>query len=164
MPPTIRPYQPGDEDGINAVIKSVFDEYEWLWDPKSENKDTYAIQQTYHEQGGGFWVLEESGEIIGTVGIRAKEGARCGLYRLYLPKSQRGNGYGRMLFQFAIERALDRGYREMEIWSDKTLDVSHIMYRNAGATSLGDRNVDEPDYGVPYDEWGYLLQLVPAGH
>ena len=53
----IREYQPGDEDGINAVIKSVFDEYGWLWDPKTENRDTYGIEAHYHQRGGGFWVM-----------------------------------------------------------------------------------------------------------
>lgn len=160
--PTIRPYKPGDEDGINANIKSVFDEKNWLWDPLSENKDTYNIEEFYHRLDGGFWVLEEDGQIIGTVGIRRKEGDRCYLCRLYLPKSQRGKGYGKMLFRFAIDRALECGFREMEIWSDKTLDVSHIMYRNAGCASLGDRRVDDPDYGFPYEEWGYLLDLTPT--
>lgn len=159
MPAEIRPYKSGDEDGINAVIKSVFDEYGWLWDPKSENRDTYDIEAHYHHRGGGFWVLEDDGEIIGTVGLREEEGEQCTLYRLYLYKKNRGSGYGRMLFHFAQDRARERGYTRMEIWSDKTLDVSHIMYKNAGASSLGDRTVDDPDYGEPYHEWGYLLEL-----
>jgi len=157
--PSIRPYRPGDEGGINAVIKSVFDEKEWLWDPRSENRDTYSIEEFYHRRGGGFWVLEDEGQIIGTVGIREKEGPRCTLCRLYLPKEQRGKGHGKTLYRFAMDRAIERGYTEMEIWSDKLLDVSHIMYKNSGAASLGDRRVDDPEYGFPYEEWGYLMDL-----
>ncbi len=159
MPANIRPYQPGDDEGINRVIKSVFDEYGWLWDPNTENRDTAHIEEYYNGRRGGFWVLEEGGEIIGTVGIREREGDLCTLCRLYLPAAWRGKGHGRSLFHFAIERARERGYRQMEIWSDKTLDVSHIMYRNSGAASLGDRRVFNADYGVPYEEWGYLLEL-----
>lgn len=159
MEPTLRAYIPGDEDGINRVIKSVFDEYGWLWDPETENKDTYAVHDHYHSNKGGFWVLEEGGVIIGTVALRGKSAERCGLYRVYLSADQRGRGFGRLLFRFAIDEAKRLGYSEMEIWSDKTLDVSHVMYKNAGATSLGDRSVFDPEYGVPYDEWGYLLDL-----
>lgn len=159
MSALIRPYRPGDEQAIVAVIKSVFDERQWKWDPKSENKDLYDVQEFYLNRGGGFWVLEEGDAIIGTVALRQKEGSRCTLWRLYLPLEHRGRGYGKMLFRFAIDRARERGYSEMEIWSDKTLDVSHIMYKNAGAASLGDRVVDDPDYGFPYEEWGYLLDL-----
>jgi len=159
MGPVIREYKPGDEDGINLVIKSVFDEYGWLWDPKTENRDTYAVIEHYHERGGGFWVLADGDEIIGTLALRGKEGDLCGLYRVYLLADRRGKGLGRVMFRYAIERAKEMGYCKMEIWSDKTLDVSHIMYKNAGATSLGDRSVFDPEYGAPYDEWGYLLDL-----
>lgn len=161
MSPTIRPYAPGDEEAINGVIRSVFGEYGWLWDPATENKDTADIPRYYHQRGGGFWVLEVDGAVVGTVGLRG-EGERCTLYRLYLRREARGRGFGRSLYRFAIEQAVGRGYREMEIWSDKTLDVSHIMYRNSGAASLGERRVDDPDYGVPYEEWGYLLDLTQA--
>lgn len=157
--PKVREYREGDEDGINAVIKSVFDEYGWLWDPKTENKDTYAIRENYHDRGGGFWVLEADGQIVGTVALRAKEGDTCTLYRVYVPAHERGRGYGRSLFRFAIGQARHMGFRKMEIWSDKTLDVSHVMYKNAGAKVIGDRKVFDPDYGVPYEEWGYLLDL-----
>lgn len=160
MDPLIRHFESRDVEGINAVIKSVFDEYGWLWDPETENRDTYAVEENYHEKGGGFWVLEDSGQVIGTVGLRDKGDGLCGLYRVYLLKSQRGRGFGRMLFQFAVSKALEMGFDRMEIWSDKTLDVSHIMYKNAGAELIGDRSVFDPDYGVPYDEWGYLLDLT----
>lgn len=158
MSAAIRPFQPGDEEGIAAVIKSVFDEYGWPWDPKSENRDSYEIEAHYHQRGGGFWVLEEDGAIIGTVGLRGT-GTESTLYRLYLPKTQRGNGYGKLLFTHAIAEAKSRGYRSMEIWSDKTLDISHVMYKRAGAESIGDRDVFDADYGVPYSEWGYRLDL-----
>src|SRR5689334_15263788 len=117
---SIRGYRPGDEDGINAVIKSVFDEYGWLWDPNSENRDTYDIEAHYHQKGGGFWVLEEDGAIIGTVGLRGKEDGLCTLYRVYVPSVHRGKGHGRTLFRFAVDEARRRGFKNMEIWSDKT--------------------------------------------
>ncbi|MBS1724556.1 MAG: GNAT family N-acetyltransferase [Armatimonadetes bacterium] len=159
MPPTIRPYRPGDEEAVNRVIKSVFDAYEWLWDPATENKDTYDIEQYYLRRDGAFWVLEEGDEVVGTVAIRPLTPDRCGLYRLYLLADQRGKGYGRLLFRHAVDEAKSRGFKEMEIWSDKMLDVSHVMYKNAGSESLGDRRIFDPDYGVPYEEWGYLLRL-----
>ena len=158
----IREYRPGDEEGINAVIKSVFDEYGWLWDPKTENRDTYDIEEHYHRRGGGFWVLEDDKGIIGTVGLRGKDKELCVLYRVYVPSSYRGKGHGRTLFNYAVNTARSLGYKKMEIWSDKTLDVSHVMYKNAGAVLIGGREVFDPDYGVPYEEWGYLLDLSSA--
>ena len=161
MKATIRAYEFGDEAGINNVIRTVFEEYGWKWDPATENRDTHDIENYYIKKGGKFWVLVSADEIIGSVAITPNSESRCSLKRLYLLPTHRGNGYGRLMFKKAIEEATSQGYTEMEIWSDKTLDVSHVMYKNAGSTSLGERRVLDEDYGVPYEEFGYLLSIGP---
>lgn len=160
----IREYRAGDEIGIQAVIRSVFEEYGWKWDPATETLDLVEVEQHYHQRGGMFWVLDDDGDVIGTVGIRASEAKGkgwCTLCRLYLPKSQRGKGYGKRLFWHAVEEARQHGYCQMEIWSDKTLDVSHLMYPAFGAKLVGDRTVHNQEYGEPYDEWAYEFDLLP---
>lgn len=162
MAAEIREYRVGDEFGMQAVVRSVFEEYGWKWDAATETLDLVEVDLHYHQRGGAFWVLEEDDKIVGTVGIRSSEDKGdgwCTLCRLYLPKSQRGKGYGKRLFWHAVEQARQRGYAQMEIWSDKTLDVSHLMYPSFGATRVGDRTVFNEDYGEPYDEWGYEFDL-----
>lgn len=154
--PKIRPFQKGDESGIQAVIKGVFDEYGFTWEPEGYNRDAFQVEEYYHAKGGCFWVLEEDGRIIGTVGLKKRSQQRCELYRLYLPKEFRGKGFGKMLYIFVIESAREMGYCEMEIWSDKKLESAHRMYKRSGAESLGDRICDDPDNS---EEWGFLLRL-----
>ncbi len=156
---TIRPYAKGDERGIARVIKSVFDEYLFPWQPDGHNRDSEEVEEFYHKRGGGFWVLVYDGEVVGTVGIRAITEAVCDLCRLYLLAEHRGKGQGKRLFALSIDEAKQRGYQKMEIWSDKRLDVSHELYRKSGAVSIGDRTVADPDYPEVYEEWGYCLDL-----
>jgi putative acetyltransferase len=155
----IRPYQPGDEGGIAHVIRSVFEEHGFPWQPEGHNRDSYEIHAHYHDRGGGFWVLEADGAVVGTVGIRRIDDELCDLCRLYLLADHRGKGLGKQLLQRAVEEARLRGYKQMEIWSDKRLEVSQEMYRRFGAKPIGDRTVADPDYPEVYEEWGYLLEL-----
>ena len=154
--PTIRTFREGDERGIQSVIKSVFDEYGFTWEPDGYNRDSFDVREFYHDQGGGFWVMELGGTIIGTVGLKARKNRRCELYRLYLPAERRGKGYGRDLYIFAQEAARDAGFTEMEIWSDKKLAAAHGMYSRSGAEPLGERICDDPDNS---EEFGFLLKL-----
>jgi putative acetyltransferase len=154
--PVIRPYRPGDEAAIQGVIKSVFDEYGFTWEPDGYNRDAYEVEEHYHHGGGGFWVLELDESIVGTVGLKKRSEKRCELYRLYLPQEYRGSGLGRLLYEFVREEARRMGFSEMEIWSDKKLETAHQMYLRSGAISLGDRICDDPDQSP---EWGFLLSL-----
>ena len=139
----IRPYQPGDELDIAHVIRTVFEEHGFPWQP----------------DGGGFWVMESDGAVVGTVGIRRIDDELCDLCRLYLLAEHRGQGLGKRLLQKAIDEARLLGYKQMEIWSDKRLEVSQEMYRRFGAVPIGERTVADPDYPEVYEEWGYLLEL-----
>jgi putative acetyltransferase len=154
--PTIRPFKRGDEPGIQNVIKGVFDEYGFTWEPDGYNLDSVEVEKYYHRDGGGFWVMQLGDEIIGTVGLKKRSDYKCELYRLYLKKDQRGLGYGKELYQFAQKTAREMGFQEMEIWSDKRLEPAHAMYGKSGAISLGDRICNDPDNS---EEWGFLLTL-----
>jgi GNAT superfamily N-acetyltransferase len=152
----IREFREGDEPGIRDVIKGVFDEYGFTWEEGGYNNDTAEVRNYYHATGGGFWVLTEGERIIGTVGIKGRTPAKCELYRLYLPKDQRGRGFGKLLYEFAQKAAREAGYVEMEIWSDKKLATAHQMYARSGAKPIGERICDDPDNS---EEFGFLLAL-----
>jgi putative acetyltransferase len=154
--PQFRAYRKGDDDAIQHVISSVYAEYGFTWEPDGYNKDAYEIEKYYHEGGGGFWVLESDGRIVGTVGLKRRSAARCELYRLYLLRDVRGRGWGGLLYRKAQELGRAMGFSEMEIWSDKSLLDAHAMYRKSGAAPLGDRICDDPDES---EEWGFLLRL-----
>lgn len=154
--PCIRSFRPGDEPAIADVIKSVFDEYGFTWEPEGYNRDSFEIAKYYLDDGGGFWVMERDGKIIGTVGIKKRSNDLCELYRLYLRSEFRGLGLGKALYEFAQQSAQQMGFKKMEMWSDKKLLSAHEMYRKSGAESLGDRICDDPDNSL---EWGFMVSL-----
>ena len=58
-----------DESAIQHVIRTVYEEYNWPWDPKDYHRDLYDIDEAYFAKGGYFWVAELDGEVVGTTAL-----------------------------------------------------------------------------------------------
>lgn len=167
-----------DAPAIQDLIRSVYEEYGFTWDPEGYHSDLYAdFEWQYQEPHGAYWVAEEEGALIGGGGIIREDGpggepgtlvlndegllvaasADCELVRLYLLPSARGKGVGRALAAEIVRWGRDRGCRWMAIWSDKELTLAHPFYRAMGAVPLGERVCNDPDEA---EEYGFLLDLA----
>jgi GNAT superfamily N-acetyltransferase len=170
----VRPWQPGDEDQIRRVVRQVFDEYKFAWDPYGYHQDLYRLDSKY----AGFWVAQEpGGTLVGVCGVSCFSpipgepgqlvehkgelrvaGADCEMKRLYVLGRARGKGVGRRLAQAALDFAAERGQTLMEIWSDKLFTEAHGLYKGLGAEVVGERIDSSPDQA---EEWGMALPLTP---
>lgn len=172
---TIRTFRTGDEDGVVAVVRTVYDEYGFTWDASDYCADLYDLAAHYGGSRRGFWVAEDAEGIRGCAGLETFDpvpgpegalvpgeglprlgGSDCGLLRLYVHPLARGRGIGSALFERVIAEALARGRRRMEIWSDKRLLDAHRLYEKRGAVRVAERICDDPDESP---EWGMLLRL-----
>ncbi|MBS1702615.1 MAG: GNAT family N-acetyltransferase [Armatimonadetes bacterium] len=171
---TIRLATRADEPGIQHVIRTVYEEYGWPWDPEDYHKDLYDIQTYYFDHGGHFWVAELDGKVVGTAALEVFSafpngdatvmvdgfvrgaGCDCSIERLYVLAETRGKGVGSGLWRTVIDAAKARGCRRMEIWSDKRLEEAHRLYEKTGAQRIGDRLCHDPDQSP---EWGMVLNL-----
>lgn len=163
----IRRARRGDEHQIQAVVKAVWDEYDFAWDPGYYNRDLTDIERHYFGAGGEFWVLVDGDVVVGTGGYLptyhrdvspcfTSGESVCELMRLYLLKSVRGRGWGKRLLKHIVAAARKRGFHQMLIWSDKKLEAAHQMYLRLGARPIGDRWIRDAD---TYEEWGFMLDL-----
>jgi GNAT superfamily N-acetyltransferase len=159
---------------VQRVIKAVYDEFGFTWDPDEYHKDLWDIEN-YYVKRGGFWVAEHEGEVVGAIGlttfptlpgtpgeiveVKGKQrvaGADCEFWRLYIVKEARGLKLGRALSETIMDAARAKGCRLMEIWSDKLFTDAHALYAKLGATTIGERICDDPDEAP---EWGMMLPL-----
>ncbi len=155
----IRDYIQGDEEKICRLIRRVYEEFGFPWLPNSDNKDCYDIYSYYLEKGGAFWVVENSGEIVGTCGYVPLSDERCELKRMYLLSEIRGEGLGKKLLAKTASHAFENGFKAMEIWSDKTLHRAHEFYKSQGATPIGERLVKDSLEDESWEEWGFELDI-----
>ena len=115
----IREIEKSDDKKIEAVIRSCLIEFganhegtAWV-DP-----DLCRFSEIYNTDGNKYWVAEnESGKIVGGVGIGALAGADCvcELQKMYCLEEARGTGLAHRLIEIALEYAkgyYDRCYLE----------------------------------------------------
>lgn len=171
---TIRVANGRDEPQIQAMVQSVYEEYDFGWEPDGYIQDIYDLES--HYQGSNrFWVAEQDDRIIACIGVKIFDPlsgprgevigrgqnahigrADCELVRLYAHADARGKGVGRALCNTCIEYARSRGRKLMQIWSDTGLVLSHPLYRKLGAVQVGQRTWYPPD---GWTEYGFILEL-----
>jgi len=156
----VRPWNAAD--GLDAwrVVKTVFDEYGFTLEAMDYDRDLRDIQGQYLDCGGGFWVLEEDGQVVGCVGMRPVSEALVELRRLYLVPDVRKRGYGRDLIMTAVDWGRARGYPTIELWSDVAFERAHVLYEAAGFKRVGFRVADDPDQSREHQ---YVLAFERQG-
>ena len=127
--PVIRAFRPEDKPGVVAVIKAVYDDYNYIVDFDEFEADLVDIQSTYQDAGGEFWVAEDAGVIAGSVGVLQHGGDTCELKRLYIAHAYRRRGLATRLLGTAHGWAMSHGFRRMVLWSDVLLTAAHALPR-----------------------------------
>jgi putative acetyltransferase len=142
--PRIRPYQSEDKPGVVSVIRSTYEDFNYIFDFGVFEADLVDIQSTYQDAGGEFWVLDDAGMVAGCVGVLPKEGDACELKRLYLGKAHRRRGWGTRLLMTARGWALAKGFRRMVLWSDVLFEPAHRLYLKCGFSATQKTRAIDP--------------------
>jgi putative acetyltransferase len=165
-----------DSDSVCEVVKAVYDEYGFTWDPDTYHADLYDLDGFYFDRGDLFWVAELDDKIVGTVALEFFDripgtlgtlterpeslprvaGTDCSLERLYVHPEARRAGVGTQLVMLVLDEARRRERTNIEMWSDKRFGDAHRLYGRFGAEVVADRICDDPDVSP---EWGLLVRL-----
>lgn len=108
---------------------------------------------SYQPLNSQIWSLQKYGQIYGSVtldGSRAeKEGAQ--LRWFILDSTVRGQGFGRLLLQTAIQFARDRSYKSIYLHTLAGLEPAATLYQACGFVE---------EHREINDEWGKGLEVV----
>ena len=131
--PRLRPADNGDCEGIARLVFGVLKEYDLKPDPASTDADIEDIESSYFKRGGTFLVLEEKdGSIIGAYGLYPMEDQNCELRKMYLYKTYRGKGLGKLLLEDALSRARQLGFKKMVLETASVLKEAIALYKSYG--------------------------------
>ncbi|MEC4893429.1 MAG: GNAT family N-acetyltransferase [Oscillatoria sp. PMC 1051.18] len=130
----IRTWQKGDRDAAAAVIAEVLAEYNLTWEPLGADRDVLAVEESYFQRDGEFWVVEQNGKIVGTGAYypvnRGKNGVE--IRKMYLLPTVRGKGLGRYLLQELEAAIATRGYKEIWLETASVLKEAVKLYESSG--------------------------------
>jgi putative acetyltransferase len=156
----LRPATSQDSDAIAALIADIYQENGEELCPEGGDADLLDIEASYAGRGGAAVVLLDGGKVAGchaTLPIDPDAGLIT-FRRLYLRRDLRGGSAGRELMQWALDWARDRGYRNVQFWSDTRFTRAHRFFERFGFRKTG-RIRDMDDGSMPYSEFEFVLAL-----
>ena len=106
----LRPFMAKDTEGVKALILTILSK-EYPFDKSAySDTDLNRIADTYGARRETFFVVEDGGEIAGTVGVKEESPSDALLRRLFVDVKHRGRGYGSALIDKAIDFCKHNGY------------------------------------------------------
>ncbi len=136
--PTVRDARDDDAAGLIELIGTIWATYPGIvFDIDGELPELRAIATSFKAGRGRFWVAENAGRIVGSVGLvpAAEAGARE-LRKLYVAADLRRRGLASRLLVLAEGEAKARGADVLELWTDSRFHEAHAFYARAGYRRL----------------------------
>jgi putative acetyltransferase len=151
---SLRSAVPADRHAIEALVFSVLADYGLRGDPEGTDRDLADLDGVYLKSGGTFDVLiDEAGEVVGSVGLARVSATTCELRKMYLAASVRGQGEGRRLLLHALARAKQLGFRRVELETASVLREAIALYVAHGFKPF------TPAHLSPRCDCAYYLEL-----
>ena len=119
----------------------------------SDFLDSLSVQQRYEleiRRYDKFIVAADADTILGYAWLESTEDepADCEIIALYVRYSERNNGIGKLLFQYAVKSFRESGKKKMIIWCLKENTESRKFYEKTGGKEFktGSHNWGGRDY------------------
>ncbi|MDD5421926.1 MAG: GNAT family N-acetyltransferase [Candidatus Omnitrophota bacterium] len=113
MPHLLRQFTKEDAKGVKDLILTILAK-EYPFDKSAySDSDLERIGETYGGERDSFFVIDDGGEVVGTVGIKQESKDEALLRRLFVDPKRRKLGYGTQLLSSAIDFCRQNGYKSI---------------------------------------------------
>ncbi len=130
---TFRAANNNDCEQIKLLVYNVLNEYKLVPEPSGTDSDLNDVEQNYFKCGGIFEVLiDENGEIYGTVGLFPIDEKTIELRKMYFKKELRGLGFGKITLKRMILTAKSLGYSQVYLETASVLTEAIGLYEKFG--------------------------------
>ena len=87
----------------------------------------------FAEKGGEFWVAEQNGKIVGSIGYSHVDG-EFELKHLYVDGDVRRQGLATSLCDLVDDAAIKLATGKIKLWTDTRFHEAHLLYEKRGFT------------------------------
>ncbi len=109
----------------------------------------------YLARGGAIFFARDNDRIVGCCALDRRSDEHYFLSKLGVETAWQGRGAGRKLVLAAIEKARQRGAREVSLETSSKLQAANLLYRN-----LGFHQIDPPGGRFEYDRTDTYMTLT----
>ena len=129
---TLRSATNDDRERVAELVFGVLAEYGLEPDPETTDADLQDIEANYLQRGGLFEVIEDGGNMLGSVGLYPINKTSCELRKMYFIPSARGLGLGKYVLERAIAGARALGFKQMVLETSSKLIAANRLYNKFG--------------------------------
>jgi ribosomal protein S18 acetylase RimI-like enzyme len=133
LEPRIRAANTADVPAIGQIVEQAYRHYiPHIGKPPGPMLDDYAARVSE----GVVWVIEEGSAIAGVVVLLPRPDYLL-LDNIAVAPARQGSGLGRRLLGFAEAEAVRRGYREIRLYTHRTMTENQRLYAAIGYEEAG---------------------------
>ena len=130
LPAPLEPAALEDVEAISVLSQRAYEAYIPVINARPLPMDAdYADFVKNHEA----WVLRQEGTITACAVLEIQSDHLM-IYNLAIDPDCQGNGWGRHLLRFGIDRALALGFKEVRLYTNALMTANREWYRRAGFT------------------------------
>lgn len=128
----IREFEERDAKPVRELITSVLSKEFSLQKSAYPETDLNAVPEIYGGKREKFYVMEDNGRIIGTVGIKEDSKDTALLRRIFVDPQYRGKGCGAKLVDKAVGFCKESGYHSINFRSTSAMQAANELCLKRG--------------------------------
>jgi ribosomal protein S18 acetylase RimI-like enzyme len=133
MEPRIRAATGADVSVVRQIVEEAYRHYiARIGKPPGPTIDDYAARISE----GAVWVIVEESAVAGIIVLLSRPGYLL-LDNIAVAPRRQGSGLGRRLLAFAEAEAMLRGYREIRLYTHRTMTENQRLYAAIGYEETG---------------------------
>lgn len=158
----IRPYATGDRDGVFALIVPIQQQEFGIAIGAGDQPDLAEIPSFYQSGHGGFWVAEQAGDIVGTIGLKDIGGRQGALRKMFVATHARGREHGVAagLLRSLVAHAKDQNMEDLFLGTTEAFLAAHRFYEKNGFVEIPSEMLPATFPVMRVDRKFYRLRLV----
>lgn len=131
---------------VQNLVLDVLQEYGLQPDLTGTDIDLSDIEAHYIARGGIFEVIEDqSGNLLGTVGLYPMDDKTIELRKMYFAKELRGKGFGKITLQRMIDAAGGLGFEKIFLETASVLIEAIELYEKFGFKKTDEKHTPRCD-------------------
>lgn len=156
----VRPFQTADRDAVIALILGIQNDENSLGLSIEDQPQLLDIDEHFLRNGGGFWVaVEESGSVIGSIGLLRKT-ADCAVLRsFFIAAPWRGSGCAQLLYSHLLSFARAAGISTLILDTPSIARRAQRFYLREGFVQISREQLPVPYTYPDRDSLLFLLRL-----
>ncbi|MDE2319306.1 MAG: GNAT family N-acetyltransferase [Rhodospirillales bacterium] len=157
----IRPFVKTDEQGVFDLILPIQQGEFSVKVTLEDQPDLFEIPAFYQTGGGGFWVAEAEGRVIGSIALKAFGSSQAALRKMFVAAPWRGKqaGVAQALLETLLAHAREAGTGEIFLGTVEILRAACRFYEKNGFKAVAQESLPEAYPRMAVDTLFYRLRV-----